>query len=184
MCCLHVINELFPSNRQSQTKWNPESKDILENPMHVAKFLSQYFFLPQLWAVTQCPVDEFSALGGPWFALWAIHTHICTHTQPTLARVLSGNYSDVCLLLVIVQGKEKVNCGLWVIDWKQGIICQSSHWPDISATVQTHMPPSQIFCSCSVMETQRLIDCILKLKLSSTVANIPLPIIHLFLRLV
>lgn len=119
-----------------------------------------------------------------WFALWAIHTHICTHTQPTLAHVLSGNYSDVCLLLVIVQGKEKVNCGLWVIDWKQGIICQSSHWPDISATVQTHMPPSQIFCSCSVMETQRLIDCILKLKLSSTVANIPLPIIHLFLRLV
>ena len=75
----------------------------------------------------------------PWFVLWTIHTHTHTHThmhththtQSTLIRVLSGNYSDVCLLLVIVQGKEKVNCGLWVIDWKQGIIRQRSHWPEI-----------------------------------------------------
>lgn len=128
-------------------------------------------------------MEDFTALGGHRLP-FEPYTHIYAHTQSTLTYVLSGNYSDVCLLLVIVQGKEKVNCGLWVIDWKQSIICQSSHRPDISATVQTHMPPSQIFCSCSVIETQRLIDCILKLKLSSTVANIPLPIIHLFLRLV
>ena len=89
-----------------------------------------------LLVVVVCPLDHK-------------HTHTHTHTESTLIHVFSGNYSDICLLLVIVQGKEKVNCGLWVIDWKQGIIRQRSHWPEISATVQTHMPPSQtllMFC--------------------------------------
>lgn len=56
-------------------------------------------------------MEDFTALGGHSLP-FEPYAHIYAHTQSTLTYVLSGNYSDVCFLLVIVQGKEKVNCGL------------------------------------------------------------------------
>lgn len=107
--------------------------------MHVDTFLWQYFLPAPLWVITRFLTEEFIALGGHGLP-FGPYTYLYAHTPSSLISILSGNYSDVCLLLVIVQGKEKVNWGVWVIDWKQGIICQSSHRPEISATVQTHRP--------------------------------------------
>lgn len=118
---------------------NSKSKDIHKN-LNSHRNISLAVFPPNtIMSYHTIPNRGVYCFGGHGLP-FGLYTYLYAHTPSTLISILSGNYSDVCLLLVIVQGKEKVNWGVWVIDWKQGIICQSSHRPEISATVQTHRP--------------------------------------------
>lgn len=134
------FNQQGISIGQIHTQWNSKSKDIHKDLDVYWQISLAAFPLTTITSHHTVPNRRVYCSVWSWFALWAIHTHLYAHTPSILISVLSGNYSDACLLLVIVQRKEKVNWGVWVIDWKQGVICQSSHWPEISATVQTHMP--------------------------------------------
>lgn len=76
--------------------------------MHVDTFLWHHFLPPPLGVPTRILTEEFIALGGHGLP-FGPYTYLHARTPSTLISMLSGNYSDVCLLLVIVQGKEKAN---------------------------------------------------------------------------
>lgn len=64
---------------------------------------------------TKCLREILTSLGGHvWPLDHALPKYM--HTQSMVIHILSGNYGNAGLLSIPVQGKEKVNCSLWVID--------------------------------------------------------------------